>query len=125
MPRVPTVCLELGQHGRARWSRTFSLYVEPRGRRALRVHTVKRRRFLLGSGAALLTGLAGRAREVCVVSAMDLAEPSRQSNIAPATITLFLCGDVMTGRGIDQILPHPSNPKLYEPYVRSRSEELV
>lgn len=27
-------------------------------------------------------------------------------------------GDVMTGRGIDQILPHPSNPVLYEPFVR-------
>ena len=30
---------------------------------------------------------------------------------------LFLCGDVMTGRGIDQILPHPSNVILYEPYL--------
>lgn len=29
-------------------------------------------------------------------------------------VTLFLCGDVMTGRGIDQILPHPSAPNLYE-----------
>ena len=38
----------------------------------------------------------------------------------PSTgITLFLCGDVMTGRGIDQILPHPSNPRIFEPYVRS------
>jgi poly-gamma-glutamate synthesis protein (capsule biosynthesis protein) len=34
-------------------------------------------------------------------------------------VTLFLCGDVMTGRGIDQILPHPSKPHLYEPYMRS------
>jgi poly-gamma-glutamate synthesis protein (capsule biosynthesis protein) len=34
-------------------------------------------------------------------------------------LTLFLCGDVMTGRGIDQILTHPSAPQLYEPYVRS------
>ena len=34
-------------------------------------------------------------------------------------MTLFLCGDVMTGRGIDQILPHPSRPELHEPYVRS------
>jgi poly-gamma-glutamate synthesis protein (capsule biosynthesis protein) len=32
-------------------------------------------------------------------------------------ITLFLCGDVMTGRGIDQVLPHPCHPQLYEPYV--------
>jgi poly-gamma-glutamate capsule biosynthesis protein CapA/YwtB (metallophosphatase superfamily) len=33
-------------------------------------------------------------------------------------ICLFLCGDVMTGRGIDQVLPHPGNPVLYESYVR-------
>lgn len=32
--------------------------------------------------------------------------------------TLFLCGDVMLGRGIDQILPSPGDPRLYEPYVR-------
>jgi poly-gamma-glutamate synthesis protein (capsule biosynthesis protein) len=31
-------------------------------------------------------------------------------------VTLFLCGDVMTGRGVDQILPHPSKPELHEPY---------
>ncbi|MHC4508686.1 MAG: CapA family protein [Planctomycetota bacterium] len=34
-------------------------------------------------------------------------------------ITLFMCGDVMIGRGIDQVLPHPSHPVLHEPYVRS------
>ncbi len=37
---------------------------------------------------------------------------------------LFLCGDVMTGRGIDQALPHPVNPILYEPYVRDAREYL-
>jgi poly-gamma-glutamate capsule biosynthesis protein CapA/YwtB (metallophosphatase superfamily) len=37
---------------------------------------------------------------------------------------LFLCGDVMTGRGIDQALPHPVNPVLYEPYVRDAREYL-
>ena len=25
----------------------------------------------------------------------------------------------MTGRGIDQVLPHPSDPRIYEPYMRS------
>jgi poly-gamma-glutamate synthesis protein (capsule biosynthesis protein) len=34
-------------------------------------------------------------------------------------ITIFLCGDVMTGRGIDQVLPHPSKPVIYEPYMKS------
>src|SRR5437660_3999281 len=33
------------------------------------------------------------------------------------SLRLFLCGDVMTGRGIDQALPHPGNPVLYEPCV--------
>jgi poly-gamma-glutamate capsule biosynthesis protein CapA/YwtB (metallophosphatase superfamily) len=32
-------------------------------------------------------------------------------------IRLFLCGDVMTGRGIDQVLPHPNDPILHEPYI--------
>ncbi|GAB2596283.1 CapA family protein [Streptomyces capparidis] len=34
-----------------------------------------------------------------------------------APVTLFLCGDVMLGRGVDQILPHPGDPRLREPYV--------
>ena len=33
-------------------------------------------------------------------------------------ITLFMCGDVMTGRGIDQILPYPSDPVIHEGYVK-------
>jgi poly-gamma-glutamate capsule biosynthesis protein CapA/YwtB (metallophosphatase superfamily) len=33
-------------------------------------------------------------------------------------VTLFLSGDVMTGRGIDQILPHPGDPRLWETYVQ-------
>jgi poly-gamma-glutamate synthesis protein (capsule biosynthesis protein) len=34
-------------------------------------------------------------------------------------MNLFLCGDVMTGRGIDQILVHPGDPVIHEPYARS------
>jgi poly-gamma-glutamate capsule biosynthesis protein CapA/YwtB (metallophosphatase superfamily) len=33
-------------------------------------------------------------------------------------VTLFLSGDVMTGRGVDQILPHPGDPSLWEAQVR-------
>ena len=32
-------------------------------------------------------------------------------------VTLFVCGDVMTGRGVDQILPQPGNPELWERYA--------
>ena len=38
--------------------------------------------------------------------------------MAAEQLTLFLCGDVMTGRGVDQILPHPGGPRLWESYVR-------
>jgi hypothetical protein len=37
-------------------------------------------------------------------------------------ISLFLCGDVMLGRGIDQILPNPSKPILFESYVRDAND---
>ncbi|UUU29166.1 CapA family protein [Streptomyces sp. CA-210063] len=32
-------------------------------------------------------------------------------------VTLFLCGDVMLGRGVDQVLPNPGDPVLREDYV--------
>ena len=46
-------------------------------------------------------------------------QPAEHSREESASVTLFLCGDVMTGRGIDQILPHPGKPDLYESYMRS------
>ena len=45
-------------------------------------------------------------------SAAEGGEKERKTKI-------FLCGDVMTGRGIDQVLPHPSDPLLHEVYVQS------
>lgn len=40
------------------------------------------------------------------------------SKPAPDALTLFLSGDVMLGRGVDQILAHPGNPALFERQVR-------
>lgn len=40
-------------------------------------------------------------------------------------VTIFMCGDVMTGRGIDQALPHPCAPHIYEPYVKNAAEYLM
>jgi poly-gamma-glutamate synthesis protein (capsule biosynthesis protein) len=34
-------------------------------------------------------------------------------------VTLFMTGDVMTGRGIDQVLPYPGDPVIYEGYMKS------
>jgi poly-gamma-glutamate synthesis protein (capsule biosynthesis protein) len=39
-----------------------------------------------------------------------------------SSVTLFLAGDVMTGRGVDQILACPSAPELHEPYVTDARE---
>lgn len=36
-----------------------------------------------------------------------------------SVVRLFLCGDVMTGGGIDQVLPHPCDPTLHEGYTQS------
>jgi poly-gamma-glutamate capsule biosynthesis protein CapA/YwtB (metallophosphatase superfamily) len=43
-------------------------------------------------------------------------------NPRPRSLRVFLCGDVMTGRGIDQVLSHSVDPILYEPYVRDAHE---
>jgi poly-gamma-glutamate synthesis protein (capsule biosynthesis protein) len=39
-----------------------------------------------------------------------------------SALTLFLAGDVMTGRGVDQIFARPSPPELHEPFVRDARE---
>jgi poly-gamma-glutamate capsule biosynthesis protein CapA/YwtB (metallophosphatase superfamily) len=48
------------------------------------------------------------------MESVPAAHPSRAGSLR-----IFLCGDVMTGRGIDQVLPHPGDPELREPHVRS------
>jgi poly-gamma-glutamate capsule biosynthesis protein CapA/YwtB (metallophosphatase superfamily) len=35
---------------------------------------------------------------------------------------IFLCGDLMTGRGIDQVLPDPCDPLIHESYVKSAAD---
>jgi len=51
-----------------------------------------------------------------------MSEASEKTGTPPEHITLFLCGDVMTGRGIDQVMPHPGDPVLYESYVHSAKQ---
>jgi poly-gamma-glutamate capsule biosynthesis protein CapA/YwtB (metallophosphatase superfamily) len=47
------------------------------------------------------------------------AELSSNEPPAQQIMRLFLCGDVMLGRGIDQVLPRPCSPILHESYVHS------
>jgi poly-gamma-glutamate synthesis protein (capsule biosynthesis protein) len=39
-----------------------------------------------------------------------------------SALTLFLGGDVMTGRGVDQVLPHPGDPRIQEPHIRNAEQ---
>jgi poly-gamma-glutamate capsule biosynthesis protein CapA/YwtB (metallophosphatase superfamily) len=76
------------------------------------------RRELLGLAGGLALGFlpaCQRARTDAPAAAHR--RPASASDEPP--ITLFLCGDVMTGRGIDQILPHPSDPTLHESLMKS------
>jgi poly-gamma-glutamate synthesis protein (capsule biosynthesis protein) len=70
---------------------------------------MKRRKFLLDYSKILLLLSGSR-----LVAGNTDAKPSNASEL----ISLFMCGDVMTGRGIDQVLPSPSDPRLYESYVK-------
>ena len=65
----------------------------------------------------LIYGLAG----LLIINSMTMplyAEEMKDKEEKPAPISLFLTGDVMTGRGIDQVLPHPGDPRIYEPYLK-------
>ena len=69
---------------------------------------MNRRQLLICSANSLLSFLAPK---------VVMSKVPEKAVKSPESITLFLCGDVMTGRGIDQILPHPGDPVLYESYV--------
>ncbi len=43
--------------------------------------------------------------------------PGTVDDVADGLMTLFFCGDVMLGRGVDQVLPHPGDPELRERYA--------
>jgi poly-gamma-glutamate capsule biosynthesis protein CapA/YwtB (metallophosphatase superfamily) len=42
-----------------------------------------------------------------------------------STLAIILAGDVMTGRGIDQILAHPGNPELHEDFTKSARDYVA
>ena len=49
------------------------------------------------------------------------ARPTEEPDRGP----LFACSDVMPGRGIDEVLPHPGDPKLREDYFRGQRRGAV
>jgi poly-gamma-glutamate synthesis protein (capsule biosynthesis protein) len=80
-----------------------------------------RRRFLAQVGGTIACGLSagiGAAATASGTEANPRHSPERKS-ASGRGVRIFLCGDVMTGRGIDQILQHPSQPRLFEQSVTS------
>ena len=61
---------------------------------------------------------AGKTLVVLATPALQMKQGAAEAPSGSPLVTLFLCGDLMTGRGIDQVLPHPSAPAIHEPYVR-------
>ena len=49
----------------------------------------------------------------------DMREAAAEGLAIVTDLCLFLCGDVMLGRGLDQIMPHPSQPRLHEAHADS------
>jgi poly-gamma-glutamate capsule biosynthesis protein CapA/YwtB (metallophosphatase superfamily) len=68
-----------------------------------------------GSVLGMVTRKSASPMPQTAAAALPQAKPSGNTN----AITIFLSGDVMTGRGIDQVLPHPGDPRLYEPYMKT------
>ena len=76
---------------------------------------VTRRGFLRRAGILTGTLLTSGIHSDGVAS----ERPVRQATDRAATdpLRLFLSGDVMSGRAIDQVLPHSVPPRLYEPFI--------
>jgi poly-gamma-glutamate synthesis protein (capsule biosynthesis protein) len=88
-------------------------------------HGVMKGKRLIDSlaGFLLLVVLAGPSCGRKVISRHpDSSVPDRPSDEPQGTvglITVSMGGDVMTGRGIDQVLPHPGDPRIHEAYLKS------
>ena len=73
-------------------------------------------------GAQEKSESAGRAQAKPPAQAGPGVQEAAQATGNDRLTRLFLCGDLMSGRGVDQILAEPSEPRLFEPFVRSAVE---
>ena len=94
-----------------------------------------RRTFLARSAQASLAVLAAPASSGALAAAARRHAASADADTEPSTGTtasgsrakplrLFLAGDVMTGQGLDQALPHSADPTLREPWVQDARRYL-
>jgi poly-gamma-glutamate capsule biosynthesis protein CapA/YwtB (metallophosphatase superfamily) len=74
--------------------------------------------FIAITGMAFGEEVKGRDRTLSEM-VNTVGKTADSSSRMSGHITIFMVGDVMTGRGIDQVLPHPSDPIIHEPYMKS------
>jgi len=87
------------------------------------VGSERRRLFLRALGAIGCSALIFPTKEHSAWGGgLPCIRHSSIETVARSAVKLFLCGDVMTGRGIDQIQRYANTPELYEPYVRDALE---
>jgi poly-gamma-glutamate synthesis protein (capsule biosynthesis protein) len=75
---------------------------------------MNRRGFIHSAGGLLLA----------MANPLPAAPAKTRQGLRKDSITLFFGGDVMTGRGLDQALPNPSDPELFERHVRDARDYL-
>jgi poly-gamma-glutamate capsule biosynthesis protein CapA/YwtB (metallophosphatase superfamily) len=80
--------------------------------------SLPRRRFLAGTLSTLLGGLSAAAAR------SSTAEAEGQSRAETGGLKLLLTGDVMTGRGIDQLLPQSVSPEIFESYLTAADQYI-
>ncbi len=83
------------------------------------MNAIQNKIFLICISAVLL----GAPLPEAIAGAQQL-QPYNNDGKSPAPIVLFMSGDVMLGRAIDQILPYSNDPVLYERYIRDARDYI-
>lgn len=73
---------------------------------------------------SILVGMAAGMASFALSKRRAGTAPSLPGKAPTGVIRLFLCGDVMTGRAIDQIMPRPNSPEIYERHIKDAREYL-
>lgn len=80
---------------------------------------IGRRELLAWCGATLAPACSGTCARPRAEGGSASPRAAADAGDAGDALALFLCGDVMLGRGIDQILPHPGSAELRESHMQS------
>ena len=71
--------------------------------------------------ARALPAASSAARNAAATSMAAAGAPKKP----PGAVRLLLTGDVMLGRGVDQILPHHADPQIYEGWVKDARDYVA